>query len=181
MATVPSSHDFTGGPATSSEANAYIRDPIAFLLNRPVAELYSTVAQSLGSGVFTSILFELEAVDTDPSGTGGHSTSSNTSRFTAVYAGWYSCSGKVSFAANATSYRGATLAVNGSAVGRTGVLMDNNGGATAMVVPLPDMMVFLNVGDYVEIQGTQASGAGLNTATAVGWYCSLKVEWSRNA
>ena len=181
MAVVPSSHDFTSGVATTSEANAYIRDPIAFLLNRPVADVYSTVAQSIPSGAFTSVLFELEAVDTDPDGTGGHSTSSNTSRYTARYAGWYTCSGKVSYDVNATSYRGATFAVNGTAVARTGVLMPNNGAAMAMVVVLPDHEIFLNVGDYVEVQGIQGSGAPLNTATALGWYASMKVEWSRNA
>lgn len=176
MATVPSSHDFVSGVATSSEANAYIRDPIAYMLARPIAKLRQTVAQSLTSGAFTPITFTTEDVDS----AGAHDTVTNTSRYTAVYAGWYLVSYTVGFAVSATGRRIAYLTVNGTAVGGTGVAL--GAFATFATVITASSMVFLNVGDYVEVNGYQDSGGPLNTSVAQAYeMSSMTVIWVSNA
>lgn len=154
---------------------------IDFVRNKPAAELRQTVAQSISDSTWTSLTFTTEDLDTDPAGTGGHSTSVNTSRYTAVYAGWYLLGGGYSSAVNATGQRGTRWAVNGLVVSASRAFI----AATAAVgFELPARMkrVFLNVGDYVELQVWQNSGAPLNTDTSsaeVG--SSMSIAWDRTA
>lgn len=144
-------------------------------LNVPTFVGYATSAQSMDNGAFESVDLGLEAIDTHS----GHSTVSATSRYVAQVAGYYLCGGLVTFAANATGQRGARLAKNGTGIDGTAVLMPNNGGTFIMAVPTPIFVVELAVNDYIEVQGFQNSGSGLNTATAAGWYPSLSVCWQR--
>lgn len=179
MAAVPGTHDFADGVVTTSEDNSFIRDPLLFLLNRPAAELRQTVVQSIPNVTWTSITFTTEDLDTDPAGTGGHDNVTNTSRFTAVYAGWYRLSGGVEFAVNATGQRAAAWAVNGTLLNAGRTLI----GATAalgMGVPARTKLLFLNVGDYVELQVYQNSGGALNTAVVAEGAPSMTVVWERN-
>jgi hypothetical protein len=180
VAVVPDSHDFVDGVATSSEANAYIRDPLRFLLNKPLCKVRQTVLQSIPNSVGTAILFDFEDYDNDPSGAGGHSTSVNTSRFTAVYAGWYRLDGGVGWAANATGIRISIWAVNGAALADGQSLVNNAGAALGNKVAARGTEAYLNVGDYVELQAFQTSGAGLNTNVASGEQSSMIVSWDRN-
>ncbi len=181
MATVPTTHTFADGLATSSEANSYIRDPIAFLLSKPAAQLRQDTGQSLNNDTWTSITLTTEDLDSDPSGTGGHSNSVNTSRFTAVYAGWYRCGGLVCFDTNATGARSARLAVNGTARnGSAATVQAVTGGVYYTQVPTPVMEVYLNVGDYVELQGRQESGGALSTIVNGAESSSLSVSWDRS-
>ena len=39
MAAVPTSHTFVDGLATSSEMNAYVRDPLNFVQRPPIAQM----------------------------------------------------------------------------------------------------------------------------------------------
>lgn len=172
---VPDTHDFADGIFLSSEANAYIRDPIRFLLNRPVAELRQSATQSLSNTTWTSITYDVEDLDTDAA----HSTSSNTSRFTAPYAGWYQVSGGVEFAVSATGQRGVAFAVNGTLVNASRVFVSATA-ATGMSVPARTKLVFLNVGDYVEVQAWQNSGGALNTFSSAEAASSMSVVWVRN-
>lgn len=179
MASVPDTHDFVGGVATTSEANTYIRDPIRFLLNRPHAELRQTVAQSLTTGVTAAVTFDVEDIDNDPSGAGGHSTSVNTSRYTAVYPGWYQVSGGVGFAANVNGQRAAVWAVNGTLLNGAQV-MEQATSASNNKVPARTKLVFLGVGDYVELHALQTSGGALNTAVVASEQSSMTVIWVSN-
>lgn len=179
MATVPTTHTVLDGLATSSEMNTYFRDPIDFLMNRPAARVRQTATQTITTGTLTSITFTTEDLDDDPAGTGAHSTSVNTSRYTAVYPGWYQVSGVVSFAANATGVRAASWAVNGTAINASASAIPNNGAATIVDVPAPTIQVFLNVGDYVELQGYHERGANLDTFVSGQHASSMDVQWVR--
>ena len=180
MAVVPSSHTFTSGVATSSEANAYIRDPIAFLLARPRAELRQTAAQAFVTATITAVQFNAEDVDTDVSGTGGHDNAVNNTRWTAVYAGWYQVGGGVSFAVSAVGDRFCWLRVNGTDVnGSMGFVAAD---ATGLAVPMcRTKLVFLNVGDYVELIGYQDSGGNLNTGVTTREQPNMTIIWQANA
>lgn len=134
---------------------------IAYLASPPKATLRQTVAQSIPNAAWTSITLDFEDVDDR----NGHSTTSNSSRYTAQDAGWYMVSGKVSFTGNATGRRVARLAVNGTAVpGSAGSLTPNANTADVLAQPRD---VYLNVGDYVEVQGYQdiTGGGSLSTNT----------------
>lgn len=180
MATVPITHTVTDGVATSSEMNSYFRDPVSFLLNKPAAELYSVAGQSIPNGAQTALTFDTEKLDSDPSGTGGHSTAVNTSRYTAVYPGWYRVYGRYSYLNNATGVRTVSLAVNGAqlvgtvATGPVPTAAFNQCVATSA-------LVFLNVGDYIEILVLQTSGGALQTDVSFSANPNMTVEWVRNA
>lgn len=179
MATVPATHTFSDGIALSSEQNAYVRDPLLFLFSRPAAELRQSVAQSIPNTTWTSITFDVEDLDSDPAGTGGHSTSSNTSRYVALYAGWYRVGGGVEFAVNATGQRGAAWAVNGTLVSANRTFISATA-AVGMGVPARTKLVFLNVGDYVELQAYQNSGGALNTFVTAEAAPGMSVVWERS-
>lgn len=161
-----------GGPVYASDIN--------LLLKKPIARLRSTVAQSVPSGTWTSVTFDVEDVDTDPDTIGGHSTSSNTSRYTARYAGWYRLGGGCGFAANTTNRRGTRWAVNGTAVNGTEVQIQTTTGNEA-IPPARGDLVFLNVGDYVELQAFQNSGVALLTAATTTQQPSMAVTYERQS
>lgn len=180
MAVVPNTHTFANVVFDSSELNSYIRDPLLFLLSKPAAELRQTVAQSIANATWTSITFDVEDLDNDPTGAGGHSTSVNTSRYTAVYAGWYLLGGGCSFIVNATGQRGVAWAVNGTLVNASRSFFDASA-AVGMDIAARVKRVFLNVGDYVELQCWQNSTGLLNTAVAAESASSMSIAWERNA
>jgi len=122
-----------------------------------------SVAQSLTSAVFAPVTFDLEDVDNYS----GHSTVTNTSRYTAQVAGWYLCSGTVAFTGNATGRRASDWMKNGSVLNGS-QLASAPGVSTAVEIPAATMLITLGVGDYVEIGAYQESGGALNTDVAFG-------------
>lgn len=179
MAVVPTSHTFTDGLKTSSEDNTYIRDPIAFLQSPPIAELRQTTAQSIPNAAYTPLQFNAEDVDS----AGGHDNVTNNTRYTAVYAGWYQVSGGSGSVPNATGRRITALAVNGAVANGSQISPNNTGAASDTNVPTRTKLVFLNVGDYVELWLYQDSGGALNTNSAVAGVTqsSMTVKWVSNA
>lgn len=179
MAVVPATKTFTDGIATSSEANAYIRDVLNFLLARPIAQARQATLQSITSATYTSILFDAEDVDTNVAGTGQHDLVTNNSRFTAVYPGWYQASGATGWATNVTGRRGGHWAVNGVTMPGGAALMAAGTGGTSEM-PVRTMLFYLNVGDYIELQGFQDSGGALNTATGSDQQTTMTIIWVSN-
>ncbi len=111
---------------------------------------------TLGSGAWTPVLFAAEDLDT----ANGHSTSSNTSRYTATVAGWYDLDGGHRFSASATGSRGARFSKNGAVIGSS----DNIIPATPsgqMALSAKSITVQLGVGDYVELEAWQNTGGNL--------------------
>ncbi|MEK8108646.1 hypothetical protein NKG94_34420 [Micromonospora sp. M12] len=160
----------------STNLNAYIRDPLKFLMSPPRAKLRQTSVQTLTTGVAAALLFQAETVDTDVDGIGGHSTSSNTSRYTARYPGWYQVSGGCSFATNVTGLRLLRWAVNGATItGNDVSLVPVTGSSTRM--PARTELVLLDIGDYVELLAQQTSGGNLNTAVSTEEQSTMNVIW----
>lgn len=160
MATVPVVRTWTAGEVvTAAFMNLNIRDVCAWLLSPAICQVRQIVSQSLATGTPAAITMTAEDSDT----TGMHSTVSNTSRLTAVYPGVYDTVGCVGYAANATGRRIPSIRVNAAVVDGAATAFS----ATAASVgkfPTPRMQTFLNVGDYLELWGTQESGGALSTA-----------------
>ncbi len=175
-----------GGPASVAWAAALttLVNSLEAIINqqqtRAAAYLRAGATQSLSSATWTSLLLSVEDFDDDPDGIGGHSTSVNTSRYTARYAGWYRVGGGVGFASNATGNRACRWAVNGTLVDGSPTIMPAcNGLATD--VPSRSILIFLNANDYLEIQGYQSSGSPLNTTIVGGDSTSISISWERPA
>lgn len=167
MAAIPALPVITGGaPPTSTFAQ--IVAALQFVLNPPLCVMRQNVVQSLTSGTWTALTFDI--TDTDQGNlvnpAGQHSIVTNTTRFTAVWPGQYLLDGAAAFTLNATGVRGARWAVNGTAVGAgTGSLDQTTAAAFGPSVGAPGQLVFLNIGDFVELQAFQNSGGALNTAS----------------
>lgn len=178
MATVPVTRTFVSGEVVlASYFNTNINGPIGFLLAPPIFRGRQTSAQSLTSGTFAAITLDAEDVDS----AGGHSTSSNTSRYTAQYAGWYQASGGSGIAFNATGNRALDLRVNGAVINgsQSNIATLTASSSTSQPVLGTDF-VFLNVNDYVEMFAFQSSGGALNTAVTTDQQSRLNVLWQSN-
>jgi hypothetical protein len=120
------------------------------------ARVYNSADIVLATAANTALTFNSERYDSDTL----HSTSSNTSRLTVPYDGYYLIGGSVRFAANATGSRSISLVVsNTSSI--AGQNTDNLGAATT--VQLTVVAAYqLVAGDYVELFASQNSGGNLN-------------------
>lgn len=178
MATVPATRVWVAGEVvTDAFMNNNISAVLNFLLAPPIYRGRQTSAQSLTSGTFTAITQDTEDVDT----AGGHSTVSNTSRYTAVYAGWYDVAGGVGFAFNATGNRALDLRVNGTMLNGTQSNIATLTASSSTAQPVTaDELVFLNVSDYVELFAFQSSGGALNTAVTTDQQSRMNVRWRSN-
>lgn len=162
MAIVPVLPPVTAGAVYPTSSPSALIAAAAFAQKPPMAQLRQIVAQSIASGSFVAITFTAADVDQDFAGTFGHSNSVNTSRYTANYAGWYEVSGAVAWAANATGRRASQWFVNGAGVAGSQQATPATA-ANDAEVPARTMMIYLNVNDYIELQGFQESGGALNT------------------
>lgn len=156
---------WNAGPAASN----------TFLTTVPLAVAYQTASQNITNGTWTMIALDSTLVDTDSQ----HSNSVNNTRFTCQVAGWYSVSGAVSFNTNATGARGAAIFKNGSALTIT------SGGLTAAsnvihIAPISEVLVPLNIGDYVELAGWQSSGGTITTANGTQYDSCLYARWDHS-
>jgi hypothetical protein len=161
MTSVPSPATVATGDFLSSALwNTNVRDGMNFLLSPVRFKGYASSSQSLSTGTTaTPLLLDSELVDSD----GGHSTSTNTSRYTCQTAGLYFVSGSVCFATNSAGTRTLTIFVNGAAVfgaGNQSMPSATNGASV-----FSSTVVQLAVGDYVELTAWQNSGSTLATST----------------
>lgn len=176
MTAVPVTRTFVAGEVVlDTHFNTNIRDVLNFLLAPPIFKGRQTVAQTLTTAVDGPITLDAEDVDS----AGGHSTVTNTSRYTAVYAGWYFLGGGVGFATSATGLRLCRWRVNGTLINDSDTMWPGIGTASARY-PARGTMVFLNVGDYVEIVGQQTSGGNLLTVVTANEQSSVSLKWISN-
>lgn len=129
------------------------------LENPPLAVLQQTVTQSIANGAWGVLTFDTEITDTY----NGHSTVTNTTRYTCQLAGWYRVTVRAAFATNATGSRGARVHKNGSYIQGGANLM---GAGTLNAIVEVSHILYLVPGDYVEGAGGQNSGGALSTAYA---------------
>ena len=156
---------------TASYLNS-LRDALNFLLNVPACFVTQSATQSLTSSAWTALTYDQSVFDSY----GGHSNSTNNSRYTAQVAGWYLVFGCACFAANATNQRGAAVAKNGTRIqGAAGFTQTTS--LLSPATPSPPTIAFLNAGDYVEVQAYQNSGGALATASGTDLDSSMTVVW----
>jgi hypothetical protein len=158
----------TGNFLTAALWNTQVRDATAFLAGPPVFFGYASVSQSLSAATYTAALLDTEVVDTY----GGHSTSTNTSRYTAQIAGTYEVVGTGSVASNSGGLLSLYVAKNGTEL--TGSRTATNpmtGHNTGM--PTAPVQVPLLAGDYVEVYVYNQTAV----STATGPWCSLSVKF----
>jgi hypothetical protein len=171
-APVPAPRTFGPGETETGGFLNSQRDGLNFLLNVPAAYLTQSTLQSVPNATWTAVNFDASTFDSY----GGHSNSTNNTRYTAQVAGWYMVFGCGSIATNATGQRGTAAAKNGTriqgAAGFYGAVAGN-----ASVSPSPPTIVFLAAGDYIEIQVYQSSGGALNTAVGVDLDSSVTIVW----
>jgi hypothetical protein len=157
------------------EVGAYlnsVRDALNFLVNVPAAFVTQSATQNLTSSTFTALTFDQSVFDSY----GGHSNVTNNSRYTAQVAGWYIVFGCSCFAANTTGQRGAAVAKNGTRIqGAAGFIQTTS--ALSPAPASPPTIVFLAVGDYVEIQAYQNGANPLATASGADLDSSMTVVW----
>jgi hypothetical protein len=142
----------------------------------PMVQLRQTVAQAFASATIQALTFDTEDLDTH----NGHSTSTNPTRWTCPsgWAGWYECSGQVFW-----------LFPGGTPTGsRVAYWYVNNAVASAGIgTPLPgdqgqsaaarSVLVYLAVGDYIELRGRQAQGVSMNTDISTGNQSTMTLRW----
>lgn len=157
------------------EVGAYLnslRDALTFLVNVPACYVTQSATQSLTSSAWTALTFDQSVFDSY----GGHSNVTNNSRYTAQVAGWYMVFGCASTVANTTGQRGAAVAKNGTRVqGAAGFMQTTS--ALPPTVPSPPTIVFLAVGDYVEINAYQNGANPLSTNSSSDLDSSMTVVW----
>ena len=129
-----------------------------------------TNPQSISNNTHTSVTFTAEFIDTD----GFHSNITNTSRITIPSGkdGIYRVFGQVTYNADGTGNRRASIAKNGTRFRQT----INVASATASSFATAEGIFSLVAGDYVEVQAFQNSGGALDLDYSLG-YCKLQVEF----
>lgn len=172
--TYPVPNPPTRAAGTPLNAGVYeddVTEGVQFLANVPVFVGVQSSVQSTSTGGWTVMTFDTETVDTY----GGHSNSVNNSRYTAQRAGYYRVTGTASFATNSTGSRGCRISKNGSVVTGSGQLV--GAGTLNAVVACAATLVFLAVGDYVELSAGQNSGGSLSTNNSGESACTMTLEW----
>lgn len=129
----------------------------------PVFEGRQTIAQSIATNTPTAITLDVEDVDTD----NGHSTSSNTSRYTVQTAGRFQVSGGVCYSfVNTTGVRSAEVWRNSSGINGAGVAVAPVNGSNTRV-PTRTMTVSMVVNDFFEVFAFHLAGV-INPTNIVG-------------
>lgn len=171
--TVPvSSTQNAGGLITGALWNAGPAASNTFLTAVPTLEVYQASVQTITNATWTAISQDSTILDTD----GQHSNSVNNSRFICQVVGWYSASGAVGFASNSTGSRGAGIYKNGSPLTQASGVITAASNANHVAVA-GELLVSMNIGDYLELVGWQNSGGNLNTITTAQYASYLYVRW----
>jgi hypothetical protein len=176
MATVPTYRTWVVGElVTASFMNTNIRDPGNFLISSPLFEGRQTVAQSIPTSANTAINLDTEDIDSD----NGHSTVTNTSRYTLQTAGWWRISGGVGMTANATGARQMSILKNSGVNGGSAQWFAP--GAVTFSAATRTKCIFGIVGDFFEIAIFQNSGGALNTViTSADGQSNMSAQWAHS-
>lgn len=138
-----------------------------------MAILRQTVAQTFANNSSTQVTMDTEDRDTD----GGHSTSSNTSRYTAQTPGWFDVDGAGSFASNATGIRSGRWFISSTAVSTCGSNQLSVSTGQTSRLAMPGACRFLNISDYYELNMFQTSGGNLATVVGTGEQSYMDIRY----
>ncbi|MFE9127107.1 hypothetical protein ACFYOF_17080 [Streptomyces sp. NPDC007148] len=146
--------------------------------SQPIFIGYQSTVQSIPNNAWTSFTIDTEILDSD----GGHSTTTNTSRYTATVPGVYLVFGTSGYVSNTTGLRRARIALNGSPVIGAGMGSDTHAASGAIGEFVGSLVPMNGTTDFVEVQGYQTSGGALNSNTnpATEFTPSLRCFWIRS-
>ena len=135
----------------------------------PIARVYHNAAQSISTATETTLAFNNER-DDNVAGVASnqHDNSSNNSRLTCRYNGFYIMGAQIEWA-SAPTLGTIKLRFNGTAY-----LVENNSASTLLTCVTGH---YLSVNDYVEVRVTQTSGGNLNVSTNANW--TPEFWWAR--
>lgn len=139
----------------------------------PIFRGHQSTVQTFASGVWTAVALDVTDIDTDF----GHSNVTNNSRYTAQVKGWYWVVGFGAWtnSVNAQSDIYCGLYVNGTLVFGTAQALQKTGNDYAAVSG--SSLVYLHIGDYVEVFARQDSGANMNSAPNVDLDPCMNLVW----
>jgi hypothetical protein len=172
VATVPVQITWvTGSIVTAAQLNANVRDAVNFAISPPLFVGRQTIVQSVPNSFTTGLTLDVEDVDRD----GGHSTVTNTSRYTSQTQGWYSGQASVIYDVLASAaFRLIGWRINGAGAGFGWA--GNVATASTISHATTAGRFFLNVGDYVEPVLFTGSGP-INTQVTTWGNPRCSIEW----
>lgn len=110
---------------------------------------------------------------------GGWSSSTNPTRFTVPYPGWWEFTGSIGWDQGAAGQRVTSYRKNGVGTPINGTMLQWYNSATSGAVGMPtvNMVISLAAGDYIEMYGAQFSGGAITTSTSTGWQPHMSVKY----
>lgn len=141
---------------------------------RPLAVLTAGADTTTTTGVWTSVAMSTEVIDTHS----GHSTTTNNSRWTCPSGqnGYYYVSGSTHHKGGASgTVRAVRIAKNNTSVDHTQANIPTLDTVSMTTNPT---VLLLAVGDYIELQAFQNSGANRSTLAS---QTVLMIKWERAA
>jgi hypothetical protein len=142
-----------------------------FTLALPVFAGYQATVQSVPNGTTASLSIDTSTFDSD----GGHSNTTNNSRYTGTVPGTYLILGFAAYAANATGVRSVRVAKNGTSVPGTQTTLPTS--STIWAAGCWAVVALNGSTDYVEITSSQTSGGALNTYNGSDAASAMAVYW----
>lgn len=172
---VPSPRTATAGEYETGAFMNMLRDAINFLTNKPYAFVYQSAGQSVANNANTALSFDATVWDSY----GGHSNTTNNTRYTAQVAGTYGVLCHAAWPQNSTGARQLEPFKNGTAYTSGSQLPATQ--STNWTVHETYTQMYLAVGDYVEAWVVQMSGGALTANSgATPYQTYMQVEWLRN-
>lgn len=175
MGTIPTIPAFVAGTVVTAAMLNQIKTVNDFWAAPPRCQAFDTAGGSPASGASFTIALGGENFDVVQAGdTPMHDLVTTNSRIFCRTAGKYRVTGYISFASNATGTRQGAIILNGT----TTLILDQRSASpsTSTSFTIGPKTVTLNVGDYVELQAVQTSGAALALNTANPGPSTLTVE-----
>lgn len=175
MGTVPTPRTWVPAErVTATLLNTEIRDILQFLLStKPLFVAVQAVSQPLLELTWTAITFTTEVLDRD----NGHSTTVNTSRYTAKTPGYYRVNVTGSSLQNSGRFHVA-IHKNGVEIPSGTGAQGDMGGAPSSV---SEAIVFLNgITDYIELYVMTAEAGNTQTTVTSRFANRITVEWMSN-
>jgi hypothetical protein len=151
---------FDGPPAVNASQLNALGQALNFqLFTRPFARYRQSAAGvTFVNAVWATMVYDVTDLDTDSGRTG---TGSATDRYVARTTGWYNVTAILAFTANSAGARYVRLLVNGTT--QVGVAAQAASPSPGISSPVLTRRIHMNVGDYLQVQGYQDSGANLYT------------------
>ena len=162
--------------------NSLVRDPLSFLLNKPIFRATRAASWTIAENVHQYVPWDTVAEDNYTGWSNGDPT-----KYTVQAPGWYRCRGFISISGTGAANLSMVpaVAVNGAA--HTGV--SNGGGWEGTYGPPPTGTqlkgqpgvwdVYCNLGDYIQLDLFYTTESAIvATDTTAGWQPAIEIVWT---